>query len=366
MPIKNQCMYGSKHEGDAWVVRNKVGKTIGYLCAKHKKETWDATTHTGFHLHTFEEMGARGDHESKEEAATDARDSSYITTADIDDTGYVTDEPDPFDHRPGAEASPNNRPNPTRGTPYYLEPDSAVDRANPASVDSPAGSLTPGHLRGSTASDNGGARDNGSQEGQHVGNDRPEHSRLDNPPTVYTQATPPTSPATTGRGQGDGGYAVAKARFAAPIEWWQGAGELVLEDHQRDTLWMPFPDDLFECRYDGTWYLPWIHVWQRLLIAFAPSVPQLLPIGEPRIDGLTVSVHYCLLVNGCFIGEAVGSMSKDPKNTKIDYADCVEGCVSDAITRIGKRLGVNAALWNPDTIRNLIKRYPEKLPRKRA
>jgi hypothetical protein len=112
---------------------------------------------------------------------------------------------------------------------------------------------------------------------------------------------------------------------------------------------------LVRWNYNGEHYIPWINYWVRLLKAFAPSVPQLVPLGEPQIHGDTVSVHYVMLVNGCFLGEATGEMSKKGGNKAVTFARCVEGCVSDAITRIGKRLGMGLELWDPDVISRLQK-----------
>ena len=141
--------------------------------------------------------------------------------------------------------------------------------------------------------------------------------------------------------------------YAAPIAWWQGAGELTLEDWQRDLLWSSFDSRLFEQRFDGLWYLPWVHTWRRMLQAFAPNVPALIPIGEPKLVEETVCVHYAMLVNGQFVGEAVGECSRKGNNKRLTWPSALEACVSDAITRIGKRLGMNLELWEPETIRNL-------------
>jgi hypothetical protein len=130
-------------------------------------------------------------------------------------------------------------------------------------------------------------------------------------------------------------------------------GELELQDWQQSILWAPFDHSLYERRFDGLWYLPWVHVWKRLLEAFAPSVPQMLPLSDPRIVDDTVTIHYAMLVHGQYVGEAWGEMAKKGGNKKVTYAMCAEGCCSDAITRIAKRLGVNLELWEPATIRNL-------------
>jgi len=141
--------------------------------------------------------------------------------------------------------------------------------------------------------------------------------------------------------------------YSAPLAWWDGAGELVLEDWQRSILWAPFDPRLFEQRFDGLWYLPWVHAWRRLLEAFAPCVPALIPIGEPKLVEDTVCVHYAMLVNGQFVGEAVGECSRKGGNKRLTWPSALEACVSDAITRISKRLGLNLELWEPETIRNL-------------
>ena len=118
-------------------------------------------------------------------------------------------------------------------------------------------------------------------------------------------------------------------------------------------LHMPFPPTLFEKNFEGEWYLPWVYCWRRLLAVFYPAIPQLVPIDKPQIVGDAVVIHYVMLVNGCFAGEAWGEGQRKGGNRKMTYGNACESAKSEAIRRIGKTLGVNLELWEPETIRAL-------------
>lgn len=349
------CMYGKPHAGDYCVVRGKTGQTVGALCLKHYKESWQAMDHPGFHVHTHEEMEARGDDEQAKKTAK----STYTDDAREDDIptewGDVP-EIDPGDYPVrGGKAKDRASVSTPQPPTQHLDPVRRDDRGITDGYNPAQDSIVAEPVSGVSSRTNAGGGQDATAENRPAGDGRQLATRTPDYPPLQAQA-PAVAPARGASGGSGGQREVGQGAFYAPIEWWQGAGELVLEDYQLQALWEPFDPNLFEVReHDGRWYLPWVHAWQRLLKVFAPSVPQLLPIGEPQIFGEYVSVHYAMLVNGQFLGEAVGTMAKKNGNRSVSYADCVEGCVSDAITRIGKRLGLNLELWQPETIRNLKK-----------
>lgn len=308
----SNCMYGAPHPGDAVLVRNKVGKSVGALCPTHYKKHQKALAEKGYHFRTYAEMAAREGKEliddGRETTEQDMDSQSDSTWGDIhiDDSG-------PSQESPGAAyvESPHYRS--VRGQ----------DSLDPVAPD-------PG--------------------------ERAIATRPSSPSTTadLAQRLPEARAATRGAtAEGSGGLVIQPVPALA---WWQGAGELSLSDYQREILWQPFDPAKYECRFDGLYYLPWVYVWQRLLEAFKPDVPQMVPLSEPKIVDDTVTIHYTMLVHGQYVGEAWGEMSKKGDNKKVTYAMCAEGCCSDAITRIAKRLGVNLELWEPSTIRELKRR----------
>lgn len=142
-----------------------------------------------------------------------------------------------------------------------------------------------------------------------------------------------------------------RSSFLPPVEWWQCAGELVLDDTQQDILWRPPLDEWIEIRPDGLVYVPWVYTWERILLAFAPNLPALIPLREPLVEEESVIVHYALLVNGTYAGDAVGECKYRKGNKGMSYCDALKGAKSDAITGIGKVLGMDKQLWQPSFIR---------------
>ncbi len=307
--MNSSCMYGAAHEGGAVIVRGKTGQSVGTLCPAHYKQHHKTLESNGFHFHTPEEMAARGEGQFNadgREAPIERLDQDtrlQWESSEADDSGSGETEI--------GDAS------------VYPYPDRALSRIHSAPTSGP------GEVSGLA------------REGQESGR----------APAILEKVANVRGNAESGlpaRGSG-GGNGIAPH---APM-WWQGVGEFQLEDWQRELLWRPFDPSLIEKRYDGLYYLPWVYVWRRLLEAFAPHVPQMLPLSEPKLVDDTVTIHYAMLVHGQYVGEAWGEMAKKGGNKKVTYAMCAEGCCSDAITRIAKRLGVNLELWEPQTIRDL-------------
>ena len=305
----NTCMFGAPHPGDAIIVRGKVGNTAGFLCPTHYKQHQKMLSRNGFHFRTFAEMEARGEGEFTDDGREE-----------------IDPQLDTQPHGPRADE--------------HLD-DSGDDPAGDglASVAAVAHSMVPGPPRNLDVTDPG--RNGGGVPAGRGG--AAETQLAERQPDAGAAARRDSAPAVGGIIEPDGNKAI----------WWAGVGELVLDDWQRDILQSPFDLNLVKWNYNDEHYIPWIHYWKRFLAAFAPSIPQMLPLSEPQIKGDTVSIHYAMLVNGCFVGEAWGEMAKKGNNKVVTFARCCEGCCSDAITRIGKRLGMGLELWDPSTIREL-------------
>lgn len=323
------CMYGAAHAGDAYVLRNKVGRTVGQLCLTHWNQHHKNLQDKGYHFHTLDEMQARedtngGQHPAPAEFYADGRED------DLPDQWAETGEPLPAE---GLDTQPAE---------HGRLPGSGAASGSPAET-----GLAPVQSAGGDA---GGRRLGDSGAGY-----TPDHGN-DLAGVGHSGAAQGQAQALAGARAEQGGLSDRATRqpvssFLPPVEWWAGAGQLVLEDWQRAILWEEPKDEWIEQRPDGLLYVPWVHTWTRFLVAFAPNVPALIPLREPQLDGDSVVVHYAMLVHGCYAADSVGECKYRKGNRGMTYADALKGAKSDAITGIGKALGVDRQLWDPAFIR---------------
>lgn len=298
------CMYGTPHAGDAFVVRNKLGKTISGLCSSHYEHHYTDLLKRGFYCHSAEEMQARGEehchHDGREDAGTNlAEESGQPREHD-----YVDD--------PGLGETQFGAP--------QLQP--VLAGALPR---------TPGDL----------AR----------GNDQADRASAPGPNYQLAKAGVADGQLdlrAPGRGASAGGRGRAGPDPRDAFAWWHGAGQLTLTPEQRDILEAPFDDAEVTIRYDGVVYAPWRRYWARMVRAFAPFVPAILPLGDPKTVGDSITVDVVMVCNGMFIGRAWGSHRSEGENTKMAQGDRIEAAISDGLSKIGKRLNMGEALWTEE------------------
>lgn len=80
--------------------------------------------------------------------------------------------------------------------------------------------------------------------------------------------------------------------------------------------------------------------------AFHPYVPSIIPIDNPRFQGQEIIVGVVMVVGGKFIGKAWGSHRLEGQNDRMAVGDRIESAISDAISKIGKRLDMGELLWD--------------------
>lgn len=68
--------------------------------------------------------------------------------------------------------------------------------------------------------------------------------------------------------------------------------------------------------------------------------------GKPPQEAVTVYSRVMLVVRGCYVGEAVGTMDYFPANQKTTYADAFEGSKTAAFRRCAKDFGVGLQAWD--------------------
>lgn len=300
----SNCMYGEAHAGDAFAVRNKVGRSVAWLCARHFKEHEKDITRQGYHLRTLEELQARGELDAT--------------------TGQTDTGTEDLGSHPTEEPQQSRRDNPS-GNQTPASP--AHEQPSGNHLQQQHHTHTPGR---DTESPRGPNRDTGVQAQTQELEARTPGTR---PEIRGLQARTAT--------RGDAGNLDWPA-------WTEGAGHLSLTPEQREILQAPFKDHDLTIRYDGVVYAPWRKYWSRMVEAFAPYMPAVIPVGNPHFAGSEVMVGVVMVCNGVFIGKAWGSHRLEGANDKMTMGDRVESAISDAISKIGKRLNMGEDLWDEE------------------
>lgn len=297
------CMYGESHAGDAYVVRSKVGRTVGVLCQSHWLANHKALQDRGYHLHTLEEMAARGELADERERPQSASE------------GVVSERPEESGQPPDYDSGGDTQT-------VELAPERPV-RGDP------------------------GRRPHGSTADQLITSGRSPLAGGQVQAEEKALVSAPARARTEGGGLPDRAGGTPAIIEPAPVDVWQRAGSLTLTEEQRLILQPPFAEDLVQVRWDGVVYVPWVFYWDRLLRAFSPYVPALIPLGKPYPVENTLCRDYVMVVNGLYVRDATGECIRAGGNQKLTYASAVEACRSDAITKCGKSLGMGAQLFDP-------------------
>lgn len=132
----------------------------------------------------------------------------------------------------------------------------------------------------------------------------------------------------------------------AVIDWTQqGRNRFTLE--QEMILRQPVNPDLVEIKEDGTVYMP--GAWFRKVLndAFGPGGWQLVVLGGPKEDDGYYYIHACLIAEGKPVARTYGEFTPQFRNKRPTHGTIFESCVTDAITKCCKTLGVAEELWFP-------------------
>lgn len=126
--------------------------------------------------------------------------------------------------------------------------------------------------------------------------------------------------------------------------------ELTVEEGAK--LMSEFPDEAVLAGANGDPNLLYIsHAWlrERLHQVFGPGKWSLIlrqSWVEDNGNCAQVYADCVLLVRGCFVGDAVGTMAYFKNNAKVNYSDALEGAKSSALSRIaGKDLSIGLQCW---------------------
>lgn len=130
------------------------------------------------------------------------------------------------------------------------------------------------------------------------------------------------------------------------------AGTLEMTTTESEGITAPFPDEIVEKRpHDGLFYIPHIHVSDRLTRIFGPGQWTMLRRWE-RIEANNIYAEWVMIIRGVYIGESIGAAQYHPNNPKQNYSDALESTRGEAIRRIaGKYLACGSQVWDPSYCR---------------
>lgn len=300
--MNSNCMHGAAHPGEYRAVRNKRGATLGWVCELHYQKHHKVLEDNGYHFRTADELMARGEqHGGRLETGT-------------------------------APASMDTLSPTEQQQPEYEYPGWDQETAQPPSELSARRNVDGRPLRGV-------------QNGRDSHRE-PESSFISAPPAQKELETLPSRETASSRGlptRTTEATAVVTPEWPA---WTEGAGHLTLTADQQATLMRPFRDEEITIRYDGVVYAPWRRYWSRMIDAFSPHLPSILPVDNPRFHGTEIVVGVVMVVEGKFIGKAWGSHRLEGENDRMSVGDRIESAISDAIAKIGKRLNMGEELWD--------------------
>ena len=143
-------------------------------------------------------------------------------------------------------------------------------------------------------------------------------------------------------------------------------GTLVISEDARKVLEEKLdPNDVRIRPNDGIVYVPWTYYAGRLNRAFGIAgwglVPDGKPMQQPHGKGVLVVWGHHFIINGVYIGYAIGETTYQPTNPKMSFADACEGAKSNSLARNCKLLGMTLELWDHEYAEEWKRKYATKL-----
>lgn len=135
------------------------------------------------------------------------------------------------------------------------------------------------------------------------------------------------------------------------------AGTLNLSDKQVTALRRNVDPFKVEVKPNGIVFVPWVVTAEVLDEVFRPGQWALVPLAKPMVQDGLVCAHQALFVGGKYVGEAIGEQAFQLGPHRLSYATAYEGALSDAITRLSKRLGIFRELWDRRWVKNWLDEY---------
>ncbi len=115
-------------------------------------------------------------------------------------------------------------------------------------------------------------------------------------------------------------------------------------------------------------YVPHSHYRQRLSRAVGAGAWALHKDQEPKMDSQDGFVYWSgsLYILGRYIASAIGQQRYVPGNSRMSFADAVEGSKSDCLVRCCKDLGMFMELWTPSWRDGWYERNAERVAKARG
>lgn len=140
------------------------------------------------------------------------------------------------------------------------------------------------------------------------------------------------------------------------MQAYENASTLKLTPEEQKALVADFPDEAFQPGAGGNRDLIYIeHAFLRERLSEVLGLGQWAFVCRSRWtepyrtsqgkEGHRVYVECMLIVRGCYVAEAVGSMDYLPGNMQTNFGDAIEGAKSSAFRRCAKEMGIGLQVW---------------------
>ena len=151
-------------------------------------------------------------------------------------------------------------------------------------------------------------------------------------------------------------------REETSVGLYQGASTLILLPEEETKLDEPIDDLNIEIRPDGLIYPPQVYWRDKLNQTFKRGQWALIKHRSSK-DPDRDKVYYdgSLFIRNCFVARATGEAEYHMSNPMQSWASVEESAKSDCLGRCCKDLGIFKELWQPNFVRDWIKKYAVKV-----
>lgn len=145
---------------------------------------------------------------------------------------------------------------------------------------------------------------------------------------------------------------------------YQGIAQVPIKPEQQAALEAPIDPESLDILPTGEVYMCQVHYRRKLNKVFGIGQWGLLPRGGYSEQNGTLMREYALIVNGCFVADAIGEADYHPNNDRMSYATAAEALKSNALTRLCKDLGIASECWDKHFTAPWIEKYAIQVWRK--
>lgn len=132
----------------------------------------------------------------------------------------------------------------------------------------------------------------------------------------------------------------------ASISPYHGIGMVPISKEQQKALEAPIDPDQLDILPTGEVYMSQVWYRRKLNSVFGAGRWGLMPLGAYSQQDQTLMREYALIVNGCFVSDAIGEADYHPNNDRMSYATAATSLKSNALSRLCKDLGIASECWD--------------------